>query len=417
MTDSLRDETLALAAAALGAGLTGAQPLGGSDRSVVLRARVVAGTRTDRLDSSAGTAHGRATTVIVKRFVAPGGVPAEFGRELVGLSRLDRTPSLLAVDEEHRLVVMSDLGTWPTLADLLLADDADAAWEGARGWAEALGDLLGASAPEAPAVAAELARRGAGIDGDLVGMLEQGARRVAELVGRADVPPELTAELAAITALVAPGPHDVVSPGDTCPDNAVLAPSGWAFLDLEGTATHHPALGAAYTVLPFATCWCVFDPPAGLTDDLLAAFTAGLGRHLPDVVAEPGWSRDVDLACAAWILLTHTWAIDGALASNTPIGPDGVPSPSRRQLLAGRWRWAVAHLQGVTPGLAALAQEALAWAEETWGADAAPAGPYRAFASQDDGSRTFGTLPTAVPDSPFEDLPEEELRRWEGHSR
>jgi hypothetical protein len=117
-------ETVALASAALGHPLVGPVDLGGSRRSRVLRC-----TAGDR-------------TVVVKRFLDGGD---GFVREAVGLSTLDRTPTLLAQDAKHRLLVMSDVGELPTLADLLLAGDREAAWAGARSWAFALGDLAGRS--------------------------------------------------------------------------------------------------------------------------------------------------------------------------------------------------------------------------------------------------------------------------------
>ena len=81
--------------------------------------------------------------VVVKKY--PDGSSAAFAREVAGLTALDHTPDLLAVDREHGLVVMSDLGTGPTLADLLLGDDRAAAWAGALEWVEALADTLGRS--------------------------------------------------------------------------------------------------------------------------------------------------------------------------------------------------------------------------------------------------------------------------------
>ena len=109
-------------------------------------------------------------------------------------------------------------------------------------------------------------------------------------------------------------PQLVVWPGDTCPDNAIRTPSGWRFLDLEGTSVDHPALVAAYTVLPFATCWCVFDASKRLVDRMATAFTAGLGRYLPAVVGDPRWPTQVELAAAAWILMTTGLLVESARA-------------------------------------------------------------------------------------------------------
>lgn len=349
----LADHTLRLAAVALGAPLTDPQPLGGSTRSLVLRCRTPSG------------------TVVVKRY--PDGSSAAFAREVAGLAALDHTPELLAVDRVHGLVVMSDLGTGPTLADLLLGDDREAAWAGALEWVEALADTLGRS-------------RGAVFAVDLSAdepsaAARTGARMLLDDVLGLPADPALDAELDLIASLDHRDPaSDVVSPTDTCPDNAIRTADGWRFVDLEGATVHHAAYDAAYAAMPFSTCWCVFDPPPGFTDRLLDRFTTTLGGHLPDLVREPGWTRSVDLASAAWILAMTGWLLFGADEDRPRVGPPGVPSPSYRQLLTTRWRWGADRLRSTLPAVAGLLGAAAAWADDEWGASAAPVGPYRAFA-------------------------------------
>ncbi|MER7279033.1 hypothetical protein ABT369_31800 [Dactylosporangium sp. NPDC000244] len=170
-----------------------------------------------------------------------------------------------------------------------------------------------------------------------------------------------------------PSPADVLWPTDTCPDNAVLAGDGWWFLDLEGTDVGHAALAAASTVLPFATCWCVFDPPPGLTDEFFAAFTAGLGSHAPEAVAAPDWPRHVTAACAAYVSFNTAWFLDGANEGRPSAGPAG-RSPSYRQLLTSRWRWGALALRDDFPALSAALRAAAGWASRTWGGDAETTG-------------------------------------------
>ncbi|WP_265522271.1 hypothetical protein [Oerskovia flava] len=398
------DETLALAGVALGAALAEPRELGGSARSLVLRCRVVAGlshdgvAASDRLDTTRASAHAPGTTVIVKRFGGAQAFVSEFAREAAGLAVLDRTPVLLAVDVEHRLVVMSDLGSGPTLADLLLAgtetgeEDAapavragvrEAAREGARTWAAALGDLVGASTAHVARFDEALASFGGTVDWDLRTTVAAGVDRLVAAVDGVAREPGLAAGLAAeldeMATLGDRGHADVVSPSDTCPDNAVRTATGWAFLDLEGSSVHHAALDAAYAALPFATCWCVLDPPPGFTDDLLTAFTTALGHHRPDVVEEPGWSSAVDAACGAYVLACSGWLFDGALEGRPRVGPAGVPSPSYRQLLASRWRWGADRLGATLPHTATLLAEAAAWADRAWGDDARGQGGYPAL--------------------------------------
>lgn len=357
MLDSVT-ETLRLAAAALGTTVADPQPLRGSDRSTVLRCQVPGG------------------TVVVKKY--PDGAASSFAREVAGLTALDRTPELLAVDRDHRLVVMSDLGTGPTLADLLLGVDADTAWAGALEWVDALGDTLGRSQVGTEAFSAVLSGLPAQ---EPSAAARAGVRRLLDDVLGLPADPAIEAELDAIATLDHRDPRsDVVSPTDTCPDNAIRTPDGWRFLDLEGAAVHHVAYDAAYAAMPFSTCWCVFDPPPGFTDRLLDRFTAAVGAHLPDVVGDPGWARAVDLASAGWILAMTGWLIDGADEDRPRVGPEGVPSPSYRQLLTTRWRGGAVRLSSTLPAVAGLLAAAAAWADDEWGASAVPVGPYRAFA-------------------------------------
>ena len=183
-----------------------------------------------------------------------------------------------AWDEEQHLIVMSDLGTLPTLADLLLSDDHDAAWAGARTWARALGQSAGASRSRVAEAEPRLAEAEPwDADADLRNGIDRLLEAAAASAGSTGKAPStraaIEAELAAALHLRTPGGSAIVSPTDTCPDNAVLGPDGWWFLDLEGTDVEHAAFAAAYAMLPFATCWCVFDPPPGLTDMLLTEFS------------------------------------------------------------------------------------------------------------------------------------------------
>ncbi|WP_433222105.1 hypothetical protein ACQP00_22555 [Dactylosporangium sp. CS-047395] len=341
------DDTLALAAAILGAPLDDPRDLGGSSRSRVLRGRTG-----DR-------------TVIVKHFLADDG---GHEREAIGLDLLDRTADLLARSDDGRLLVMSDLGPHPTLADLLLGADREAAWAGAHGWAFELGAMLARSRVHVAEARRRLPHGPAGEAPFPV--LQRGLANLARVVPGLDLE-AIGAEFAGAAALLEPGPADVLWPEDTCPDNAMLIDGRWWFLDLEGTDVAHPALAAAYMVLPFASCWCVFDPPPGLTEDLLAAFTDGLGT------VGPNWQREVIDACAAYTMINTGWFADRAMDGVPHVGPVG-RGPSYRQLQTARWRWGALNLRADYPVLSAALRDAAAWATDTWGLDAEPTG-YPAF--------------------------------------
>ena len=257
------DDTLRLASAALGVPVTDPQPLAGSDRSVVLRCRTPDG------------------TVVVKQY--PDGSSAAFAREVAGLRALDHTPDLLAVDRRAR-----------ARRHGRPRHRSDAGRPAAR--RRPVGRLGGCAGVGRGARATPSVGRGPAIGGfdaslgDLPAdepsaAARVGARRLLDDVLGLPADPALDAELDLIATLDRRDPaSDVVSPTDTCPDNAVRTAHGWRFLDLEGATVHHAAYDAAYAAMPFSTCWCVFDPPPGFTDALLGRFTATLGTHLPDLV-------------------------------------------------------------------------------------------------------------------------------------
>ncbi len=339
-----------------GVRLGGATDLGGSTRSQVQRRPVLAGPA------------GWGTSVVTKRFLPqPPGSRAAMGytREKVGLAHLPGAPRLLASDDRTRSLVMEDLGTSPTLADVLLGGDADTAYQRTLAWAGALGRTL-RSAPEV------LARATRELGGAVIQDREvrrdyprSGLSRLQEVAGVRHAAAATAEILDAVERLEEDTDRHVLAPGDTCPDNAVTTPDGIRFLDLEGAGVRHAAYEAAYAAEPFSTCWCVFTPPPGLTSSMLAAFTAGAEAQLPGLAQDSEWPRQVRVAVAAWVLSGTLWLLDGALADRT-MAPEGRVGPPFRGLLVRRWRWVVRECAEELPDVAAACEEALAWAMRTW---------------------------------------------------
>lgn len=338
-----------------GAELADPVDLGGSRRSTVIRYAV-----------RSGPAEWGAS-VVVKTFApdATGGaVPRGYLRERIGLAHLPSAPALLASDDASASLLMEDLGTHPTLADVLLGTDADTAYQQTLAWAGALGRTLRAAssvpAPVREALGPAIAEdRDALRRNPLTGLtrlrevagLRHGAAAAAEIADVADW-------LAGDTS------RHVLAPGDACPDNAVLTPAGVRLLDLEGTGIRHAALEAAYAAEPFSTCWCVFAPPPGLTSSMLSAFTTGAETVLPGLTRDPDWHRQVRAAVALWVVTGASWLLDGALADRR-INPDHGGPPFRALLLA-RWRWVVRECAAELPDTAALCDEAVTWALRSW---------------------------------------------------
>ena len=142
-----------------GAGIVLADPedLGGSDRSVVARARV------------ARNPFSLPRTLVVKHYLADPAPdrPDPFHYEVAScqlftaLPADDRSsPVLIAHDPDARLLVLEDLGRSSTLADKLFGPDAGAAQRCLLGWARALGRMQAATAGREGDFGALLRRQG-----------------------------------------------------------------------------------------------------------------------------------------------------------------------------------------------------------------------------------------------------------------
>ncbi|MFF3445295.1 hypothetical protein [Streptosporangium sp. NPDC002721] len=197
------DTILRAASEVVGAELSDPVDLGGNPRSVVLRCRTAAG-----------------GSVVVKGFgTDPEGLRA-FTAEAAGLSLGLAGPELLGVDASVPLLVMEDLGSAPTLADVLLGDDPQAALDGLSAWARGLGRLSAASVHRRADLTALSARYGLGVpswDED-PWLLRYAAGFPSALAGiGVEAPPELAGELERI-ATTGADEYLAFTPGDTCPE-------------------------------------------------------------------------------------------------------------------------------------------------------------------------------------------------------
>ena len=227
-------------------------------------------------------------TVVAKRPVDP----AAYARELEALRVLPEAvrPGLVAAGCD--LMVMEDLGTGPSLADLLLGRDPAAAEAAAMAWAGTVGQALHPTlhhgTPEEP-------------EGLLAGLEEM--RRLASALD-VPVPAGVDDEVASIISMLGrPGPWVAFCPSDTCPDNNRVSPDGSVRLfDFEGAGWRHAAVEAAYCRAPFCTCWCLARLPEGLTDGMEAAFLSALGPTNP-----AGFIDVVTPAAVHYTLVSFRW--------------------------------------------------------------------------------------------------------------
>lgn len=307
------------AASALGVRrLTDPRDLGGSPRTHVWRC-------------SDGT-----TSYVVKAYLEPDNTNA--AREAAGLEALAggvAVPRLLASADEPPLVVMADLGTGSSLADLLLGTDRSAAEQGLDGWIDALARLHAASTP---GVLAAFERNLSARTTGAVGPDYTGEHMAAAAAMYADLAPGVGVQPgAALDEMVALlerlSGERVMTPGDTCPDNNLVAPDGTVtLLDLEGAAARHPAWDLAYLRVPWPSCWCAWQVPAETAAAAVARYREQAGTPW---AAGPSFAADLDAATLGWCLLSSAWFLSGALEGGDGASP-GKPRPGRRTLVLHR---------------------------------------------------------------------------------
>ncbi|MGC5012420.1 hypothetical protein ACLQ2R_16775 [Streptosporangium sp. DT93] len=367
------DAILHAAGEVLGTELSDPVDLGGNTRSAVVRCRTASG-----------------DSVIVKRFGAePEGLRG-FTAEAAGLSMGLGGPGLLGVHPSLPLLVMEDLGTAPTLADLLLGDDPRAALDGLAAWARGLGRMAAASVHRRADMAALSARYGRGAPSweEEPWAVRRTAEFPAALAGIGiDVPHELAGELARI-AVTGADDHLAFTPGDTCPDNNLITPGGLRLLDFEAACFQPVFLTAAYCRMPFSSCWCVFSLPPGVAEEIEEIYRAEVVRAYPELVRDELWQAGTRRAIALWTVhLTVT--LIPRMADDKPVNRTR-RSPTVRQLM--RHRWEMASTLGEFPAFAETMRRLLSRVAGSW--DVAPLPGYPAFAG-----RTGGASEGQAPES------------------
>jgi len=354
------DELLAAASAALGVPLTASRGLGGSERSAVRRCWMPDG-----------------GTVVVKTYPDSAEGREGFAAEAAGLalaSEAGAGPQLLAAAQPDRVIVMSDLGSGPSLADLLLDGSAQAAGAAVLAWARACGELAVAMAGRKAERAGQLAAYRAGPDpGPAAHWLSRRVGEIPDLLAGLSIPapPGLAADLAEVATILRPWRFPVFSPGDICPDNNLLVGQHVMFVDYENAEFHSAFLDAAYLRMPFSSCWCVFRLPDNLQLSAEATYRELVSQIHPELESDEVWQAGMRRAVAAWTLHAMTHLLDRALLADQPMIDDGRAAPTERQLLRYRWRRLIEVIEPVPgaaegaefPALVALARQLLASTE------------------------------------------------------
>ena len=359
------------------------EDLGGSERSVVARARV------------ARNPFSLPRTVVVKHYLddpdpeRPDPFPYEVAScQLFTAMSADARPSpvLIAHDPQSRLLVLEDLGRSSTLADKLFGPDPDTARRCLLSWARALGRMQAATAGRESDFGALLRRLGERAWRDPVAEEARVAlAKVPELLAEelgVMTPPQASLEAHETARLLGGTRYRAFSPSDTCPDNNLVTSRGVRFVDFEWGCFRDVALDAAYFRVPFPGCEASFALPPGMGEAMLEAWRNEIGAVWPDLDDPVILERRLLYAQLLWVWLCTWWLLPRIRVRDTSVGPDATRSPRISIVLRHYWRqMARAAEKGGLPASAAMG-EVVAEALEKRFPDAAPTLPvFPAFRS------------------------------------
>ncbi|GAA0926003.1 hypothetical protein [Pseudonocardia zijingensis] len=324
-----------------GAGVVLADPedLGGSERSVVARARL------------ARNPFSLPRTIVVKHYLGEPEPdrPDPFHYEVASCQLFTALPAdarpspvLIAHDQQARLLVLEDLGRSSTLADKLFGPDPAAARSNMLSWARALGRMQAATAGREGDFGALLRRLGERAWRDPVAedarvALAKGPALLARELG-VDASSAAVLEAHETARLLGGTRYRAFSPSDTCPDNNLVTSRGVRFVDFEWGCFRDVALDAAYFRVPFPGCEASFALPAGLADTMLEAWRNEIAPVWPDLDEPVVLERRLLHAQLLWVWLTTWWLLPRIRERDRPIGPDATRSPRISSALGHYWR-------------------------------------------------------------------------------
>lgn len=185
------------------------------------------------------------------------GGPPFLRREAAGLlTAADSgvTPRLVHFDDAAGLAIQTDIGTWPTLHELLLGSDPDAAAAGMIATGEAVGRLHAATIDREDEHRRILQGFDADADAD-AGYVHTGEhwQQLEAACHDLDLPaaePARDEALALFARAADPRPGTLVH-FDPNPTNVLITPDGARLVDFEGCRFGHPGIDAAFLIYPF----------------------------------------------------------------------------------------------------------------------------------------------------------------------
>ncbi|MEO6881123.1 MAG: kinase [Mycobacteriaceae bacterium] len=342
--------------------------LGGSERTIVLRVR------------PRENPFSLPRTLVVKKILSArdlneDAVQESFLREAVSYQFANSLPlrhrpgaALVAHDPDERILVLEDLGSGPTLSDVLCDDDPVLAQRGLIAWAQALGRMHAATAGREDDFAALLRHTGRTRWSDpLEGPARQALAGLPAVLHSSlgvDTPPAVATRAARTTHLFGRGGHRAFSPADLCPDNAMTNAGGVQFLDFEGGGFRDVVLDAACALVPFPACWCVPRISAEQGEKLVQAWRAEVVAAWPQLGDDGVLRERMFDAHLLWAWLSTWWFLPSHPTRRDPSSEHPLARPPR-QALELRWRRLAETAEGLGEGPTAQYAHSVAAAFES----------------------------------------------------
>ncbi len=295
------------------------------------------------------------------------------------------SPRCFGGDHATGLVVFEDLGDGECLADLLQAEDPARAEACLLAYAATLGRMHAATAGRAPEYDALRTRLGfvappggSGPTGWLHNEMSWLSGDVEEFrKGCAGIGLELPTAFdddvqAVAAAMEHPGPFLAFTPSDSCPDNHRFIDGQVRLFDFEGSTFRHALLDAAYSRVPFPTCWCVNRLPEGLVPRFEAAYREELAKGCPEAADDEIFGRAMVAACAFWTIATISWNLPRTLQEDSRWG---IATVRQRHLLRLETLAATTEQFGYLEALGAIARRMHARLRSLWSVEEMPLYP------------------------------------------
>lgn len=325
--------------------LTDPEDLGGSSRAMVVRLRV------------SPNPFLPVRSLVVKRMPessAAGADPALL-REIVAYQFATSLPEdvrpgpeLLAHDVAERIIVLSDAGDAPTLAEVLETGDADTRLRALRSLGAALGRMHAGTAEREDGFNTLMSRmwsrhRG---DEDASGERDRGIVRAIgvgmERLENAGLPvTDGVRRLAGDAARrISSGHHRAFTPFDLAPDNILMA-GRVSFLDYEWAGFRDATFDVASVIAGFPLHVFTEPPTPEETDVFIRSWVEEVRLPWPEVVGEQHLRTRLMTALLGWTLITVTILHFGSpLAAltagmETPVGERAEPLAGRGEALGG----------------------------------------------------------------------------------